>query len=120
MNIALWILQGLLAVHTLMGAIWKFKNTAEQTMPSLKAIPANVWMGLGAVEIILAFELILPMFYKPLAFLVPVSAIAIALVMVIYCILHLTSGAEGFGPMIYWLVVAAVCAFIAYGRLTTS
>ena len=21
-----------------------------------------------------------------------------------------------YGPMIYWLVVAAICAFIAYGR----
>jgi hypothetical protein len=42
MNILLWILQILLALHTAMGAVWKFSHSAEQTMPSLKAIPHGV------------------------------------------------------------------------------
>lgn len=116
MNILLWILQGLLAAHTLVGAIWKFKNTAEQTMPSLKAIPPTMWLGLSGLEILCALGLILPMFYKPLSFLVPASALVIALVMLIFCALHLTSGVQDFKPMIYWIVVAALCGFIAYGR----
>jgi hypothetical protein len=29
---------------------------------------------------------------------------------------HIYSGYAEYGPMIYWLVVAAICAFIAYGR----
>jgi hypothetical protein len=115
-NIFLWVLQVLLALHTLAGAVWKFKNTAEQTMPSLKAIPPLVWQGLGVFEILCAVALILPAFYKPVAFLAPVSAMAIASVMVIYCVLHVLSGAAENSPMIYWGVVAAVCAFIAYGR----
>ncbi len=118
MNIFLWVLQGLLALHTLMGAFWKFKNTAEQTMPTLKAIPPTIWMGLGAFEILCAIGLVLPGFFKPYNFLVPISAIAIALVMLAYCGIHLMSGAESNGPMIYWLGVAAVCAVIAYGRFT--
>jgi hypothetical protein len=119
-NIFLWVLQGLLALHTLMGAVWKFKTTAEQTMPSLKAIPAGVWTGLGVFEILCAIALVLPAIYRPLGFLAPAAAIAIALVMVAYCVLHMQSGTEGFGPMIYWSVVAAICLVIAYGRLVLS
>ena len=37
--------------------------------------------------------------------------------MLLFCGLHVASGHTNYGPMIYWLVVAAICAFIAYGRL---
>lgn len=117
MNIFLWVLQGLLALHTLMGAVWKFKKSAEQTMPSLKAIPGGIWRGLAIFEIICALGLIVPAVYEPLAFLAPISAIGIALVMLSFCGLHLASNPKSFGPMIYWIVVAAVCSFIVYGRL---
>jgi hypothetical protein len=30
--------------------------------------------------------------------------------------LHVYSGDEAYGQVIYWFVVAAICAFIAYGR----
>jgi len=30
---------------------------------------------------------------------------------------HLASGSTDTGPVIYWLVVAAISAFIVYGRL---
>jgi hypothetical protein len=30
--------------------------------------------------------------------------------------LHMYSGDANYGHMIYWLAVAAICAFIAYGR----
>lgn len=45
MNIFLWTLQILMALHTLMGAVWKFSNSVENTMPSLKAIPNGVWLA---------------------------------------------------------------------------
>jgi hypothetical protein len=115
-NIFLWVLQVLLALHTLAGAAWKFKNTAEQTMPSLKAIPPGVWQGLGVFEIFCAIALVLPALYKPAASLAPMSAVAIAAVMVLYCVLHVLSGPAIYSPMIYWAVVAFVCGFIAYGR----
>ena len=44
MNILLWILQILLALHTAVGAIWKFSNPA-QNLPSLSAIPARRLAG---------------------------------------------------------------------------
>jgi hypothetical protein len=116
MNIVLWVLQIVLALHTVMGAVWKFSHTAEQTMPSLKAIPHGVWMGLMGVELLCAVGLILPAIYRPLAILAPIAAVFIAAEMLLFSGVHLASGDANHGPMIYWLVVAAVCGFIAYGR----
>jgi len=115
MNIFLWVLQILLAAHTVIGAVWKLSNT-EQAVPSLSAIPHGIWLGLSAVELLCAVGLVVPIFYKPLAFLVPLAAITIAAEMLLFCGVHLASGDESYGPMIYWLVVVAVCVFIAYGR----
>lgn len=116
MNILLWVLQILLALHTLMGAVWKFSHSAEQTMPSLKAIPPGAWLALSGFEILCGLCLILPAFYKPLAILVPIAALCIALEMLLFCGLHMSSGDQNYSSIIYWLVVAAICAFIAYGR----
>ena len=116
MNIVLWVLQILLALHTAAGAVWKFSNS-EQTVPSLSAIPHGIWLALSVFELACVVGLIIPALYRPLAILVPLSAVAIAAIMLLYCVLHLASGDPNHGQMIYWLVVAAVCAFIAYGRL---
>lgn len=116
MNIALWILQTLIALHTVMGAVWKFSHTAEQTMPSLKVIPPNAWVVLAGFELLCALCLILPAFYKPVNTLVPIAAICIALIMLLFCAIELFSGNTNVSSINYWLVVAALCAFVAYGR----
>jgi len=115
MNILLWVLQGALALHTLVGAGWKVSNTS-QTMPSLKAIPHGAWLALGVFELLCAVALIVPGFIKPVTMLVPIAALCIAAEMLLFSGLHLASGAPKHGQMIYWLVVAAICGFIAYGR----
>lgn len=115
MNIFLWVLQILLALHTAIGAVWKFSHSAEQTMPTLKAIPQGMWLSMSVLELLCALALVMP-FYKPLAILAPVAALIIAAEMLLFCGLHLTSGDTNYSPMIYWLVVAAICGFIAYGR----
>lgn len=117
MNILLWALQVLLAVHTAIGAVWKFSNSAEQTMPSLGAIPNGAWLTMSVIELLCAVSLILPAFSKSLGILAPVAAIIIAAEMLLFCVLHISSSESTYGPMIYWLVVAAICAFIVYGRL---
>ena len=116
MNILLWVLQIVLALHTIIGAVWKFSNPA-QTMPSLYAIPYGVWLALSGLELLCSAGLILPALKKSLALLAPVAAICIALEMLLFCGFHISSGDGNYGPMIYWLVVAAICAFTAYGRL---
>jgi hypothetical protein len=115
MNILLWTLQILLALHTIMGAIWKYSNS-EQSVASLKAIPHGLWLGLGIVELACAAGLVLPLLVKSMGGLAPIAALVIAAEMALFCVVHLISGDPNRGQLVYWLVVAAVCAFIAYGR----
>lgn len=116
MNVLLWIFQILLALHTAMGAVWKFSHSVEQTMPSLSAIPGGVWLGMSVVELLCALALIVPAFNKRLAILAPVAAACIAVEMLIFSGLHLFPGTTDYAPVIYWLVVATLCGFIARGR----
>jgi|SRR5690554_5427367 len=116
MNVFLWILQIVLALHTAMGAVWKFSNSAEQTMPTLKAIPKAIWLALSVIELLCSVALILPVFYEPLAILTPVAATFIAAEMLLFSGLHLSSKSEDHRPIIYWLVTAAISAFVAFGR----
>jgi uncharacterized membrane protein YphA (DoxX/SURF4 family) len=118
MNIILWILQVVLALHTGIGAVWKFSNS-EQTVPSLEVIPHRMWMAMSVVEVLCGVGLILP-FIEPLAILAPIAAACIAAEMLLLCGLHLVSSEQENGPMIYWLVVAAISAFIVYGRLVLA
>ena len=115
MNIFFWVLQIVLALHTTMGAIWKFSNS-EQTVPSLKAIPHGAWLAMSVFELLCSLGLILPVFNKSLSILAPIAAACIAAEMLLFAGLHVYSGDPKHGPMIYWLIVAAICAFTAYGR----
>lgn len=117
MNIFLWVLQILLALHTAVGALWKFSNSAEQTMPSLSAIPQSAWLALAVFELICAACLIFPALSKRFTKLIPLAAIGIALEMLLFIGLHLKSGDSSYGSLIYWGIVAGICAFVAYGRL---
>ena len=91
MNILLWVLQILLALHTAIGALWKFFNS-EQTVPSLKAIPHGVWLSLSVIEILCGLALVLPALSQPLAILAPIAAVVIAAEMLLFCGLHIYSG----------------------------
>lgn len=115
MNVFLWILQFLLAIHTAIGAVWKFSNS-EQVVPSLKAIPHGVWMGLSAIEIVCSLALVLPIIVKSLAKLPPIAAAVILGEMLLFTAVHFASGATEHSEVIYWLVVAALCGVIVYGR----
>ncbi|MBK8504223.1 MAG: DoxX family protein [Saprospiraceae bacterium] len=119
MNIVLWVLQVLLALHTIMGALWKFSNS-EQTVPSLSSIPHSIWLTLSVIELLCSLGLILAAFNKSLGRLVPMAAIVIAIEMCFFSVVHLTAGDSEHSQMIYWLVVAAICGLIAYGRFVVK
>lgn len=119
MNIALWILQVLLAVHTLIGALWKFANP-EQSVTSLQTIPHSIWLSLSVIEIFCALALVLPALKRKFARFVPVAAGAIAVEMLAFCAVHFSSGETDHSPTIYWMIVALIALFIAYGRSKIS
>lgn len=119
MNVLLWVLQVILALHTAIGAVWKFSNS-EQAVPSLNAIPHGAWQALSVFELLFAVGLILPAFVDSAAILAPISAAFIAAEMLAFCGLHIRSGDKEYGSVIYWLVVAAISAFVAYGRFVPA
>lgn len=118
MNVLLWVLQVLLALHTAMGAVWKFSNS-EQSVPSLAALPHAVWSAMSGLELLCSVLLVLPII-TPLrarvGVLAPVAAAFVAAEMLLFCVVHLASGVSNHSELIYWLVVAGFCAFIAVGR----
>ena len=116
MNVLLWVLQSLLAVHTVAGGVWKFSN-APQTVPALRAIPHTMWLTLSAVELLCAVALVVPAFTRRHAMLAPIAAGWIAAEMLLLCGVSLRSGAADRGELVYWLVVAAFSVFIVWGRL---
>lgn len=119
MNAIIWVLQIFLALHTLSGAIWKFSNS-EQTINALKAIPHGIWQAMSIIELLCSLALVLPIFFKRLGKLAPIASILIALEMLIFIILFLFSGDKEYNQIMYWFIVAAICAFIAYGRIVTN
>ena len=119
MNVLLSILQILLALHTALGAVWKSSNS-EQTVPSLGAIPHGLWVSMIGLELLCAIALVVPIFDKRAAILAPIAAAFVAAEMLLFSGVHLASGSTSMGPVIYWLVVAAVAAFIVYGRLVSK
>ena len=116
MNILLWALQILLALHTLMGAVWKFSHSPEQSMASLKAIPPGLWSAMAILELLCCLALLAPALRRSLARLGAPAAAFILAEMLLFAGVHLRSGSAESGPLVYWAVVAAVCAVIAYGR----
>lgn len=121
MNILLWILQILIGLHTFIGGAWKFSHTSEQTMASLSIISNQIWLGLGFAEIICALILILPLFINFLKRLVPLAAALIAIEMIIFSFIHLTSvSATDYSPVYYWAIVSGICILISFGRLKLS
>jgi hypothetical protein len=116
MNAILWILQVLLALHTTMGAVWKVSHS-ENAVPSLAALPHPLWLAMSVLEFLAALALVSPVASKRLGRLVPIAAVYVIAEMLVFTVVHLTSGATAPGEIVYWLVVAALSGFIAWGRL---
>jgi hypothetical protein len=115
MNVVLRVLQFLFGLHTAIGAVWKVSN-AESRVPSLAALPHGVWLGLGVVEAACAAVLLLAGAVGPLDRVVPFAAGFVVAEMLLFTGLHAASGATGHQEVVYWLVVAALGAFLAVGR----
>ena len=118
MNVFLWILQILFALHTAMGGIWKFTNPVQAAVPSLSALPNGLWLTLGVLDLLATVVLLVPLLNKSWGFLVPIAALYVIAEMVLFTVVHLSSGNKFNGQVVYWIVVALVAAFVAYARLS--
>jgi len=117
MNIALWVLQGLLAVMFLMSGMMKaFQyEKAKASLPWVKDATKGFVGFVGVAEILGGLGLILPWATGILPSLTPVAALALAVVMLLAAGFHAKRGEyKGIGMNIVLLVLLVI---VGIGRL---
>jgi hypothetical protein len=118
MNIALWIIQGLLAAIFLFAGGTKLVLSLDQlaAMGSPNQIPLPGWFirFTGVVEVLGALGLILPGLLRIRPELTALAAAGLVIVMIGAVAFTVASGE--IGPSVIPLVVGVLAAFVAYGR----
>lgn len=120
MNIALWIIQALLAFAFLLAGGMKLAFPIEDLvangMTAVEHMPAALVRFIGLSEVAGALGLILPAALRIKPKLTPIAAGALAFVMVLAVLTHLWLGEpEAIGAP---LLIGLLCAFVAWGRST--
>ena len=122
MNTTLWTVQvlwGLFFSLTGFGKILCYQtalwNKALQDVPWFSAVPQDLFVFIGVCEFLGGLGLILPAMTGVKPKLTPHAAFGLTLVMILAAVFHVVRGEYNFVPIN--LVLGAVAAFIAYGRL---
>ena len=115
MNIALWIVQALLALLFLFAGGMKLVTPVEEMMKQMP-LPLPGWFVLftGVVEVLGAIGLILPWLLRIRPGLTPLAAAGLAIVM-IGATVYTVAGGEVASALMP-IVAGLLCAFVAYGR----
>ncbi len=119
MNTALWIVQGVLAAAFLVAGSMKLTRSKDQLADSMDWVDQfeqSHIRGIGAAEVAGALGLVLPGLTGVAPVLTPVAAVGLVALMVGAAITHARRGEL---PMIAVnVVLAAMAAFVAWGRFT--
>ncbi|MCP4420914.1 MAG: DoxX family protein [Chloroflexi bacterium] len=121
MNIALWIVQGLLAVAFLMVGGMKLMQPKEkmaEKMAWVEDFSQNTIWGIGLVEILGAIGLILPLALDIVPVLTGIAAIGLVLTMIGAAMTHVRRGEMQM--LMPNVILGLLAAFVAYGRLFLS
>lgn len=117
MNIALWVIAGLLAMLFLASGIMKLVQPREKlvaSMPVFEDFGAGSIKAIGALEVLAAVGLVLPAVLDIAPVLVPLAAVGLVLLMVSACVAHLRRHeAQG---IVVTLVLFALAVLVAWGR----
>ncbi len=116
MNILLWVLQILAAlVYGASGFMKVFMfDTVTEGVPSFGALPREVWMALGILELVCVVGLIVPSAFRWRPTLTVLAAALLAIESLVFIGVHVTYGETG--SIIMSAVLGLLMAFIAYGR----
>jgi hypothetical protein len=121
MNIALWIVAGLLAAAYLLSGLSKMLVPRERMAKMMRAaewvmdFSPGALKAIGAVEVLGAVGLILPALLGIAPILVPLAAIGLVLVMIGAVIVRIRRREPAYALLD--LVYLALAAFVAFGRL---
>ena len=121
MDTALWILQILLALGFVGAGLNHAarRDKASGRMAWMLAVPKPLMTTIGVLELAGAAGLVLPPITGIAPWLTPLAAALLALLMVLAAVFHLRRDGEG-GNAAVNLVLGALAAFVAYGRLVLS
>ena len=118
MNIALWIVQGLLAAVFLMAGIMKTTQPkaalAEKGMLFVEEVSPTTVRLIGGLEILGALGVVLPVLTGILPWLTPVAAVGLVLTMIGAILTHARRGE--IPAIAINIVLLALAAFVVYGR----
>lgn len=118
MNVALWIVQALLAIVFLMAGSMKLFRARDDLVGTMAWVkdfsPAFVKL-IGALEILGAVGIVLPLAIHVLPVLTPAAAIGFAALMIGAMLVHV--GRREAGLVVPPFVLGALASFVAYGRL---
>ena len=114
MNIALWILQGLLAVAFLIAGSFKLLTPAEEMVAMGMTVPTLVLRIAGITELLGALGLVLPSALRIQPRLTPIAASLLTFQVGLAVVVHLIMGeVDAIVPPLFLLVL---CGIVAYGR----
>jgi len=115
MNIALWIVQGLLAAIFLFAGGIKLVTPMEEMMKQMP-LPLPGWFlrFIGVCEVLGAIGVILPWLLRIRPGLTPLAAAGLVIIMIGATVYTLAAG--DVPPALISLLVGILAAFVAYGR----
>ncbi|MEZ5308560.1 MAG: DoxX family protein [Pyrinomonadaceae bacterium] len=116
MNLLLWILQIVATLlYTASGVMKVFMfDTISVDVPSFGALPKQVWMALGLVELVCAACLIIPSAIRVYPIVTVIAALLLATESLLFVWVHVKYNETG--SIIMVCVLGLLMAFIAYGR----
>jgi len=118
MNIALWVIQVLLAVEFLFGGATKVFLSTETLMkmssPNAVHVPIMFLRFIGVCELLGALGLLLPGIFRIKQGLTPLAAAGLTIITIGATVI--TMMGDGVGLAMIPFVTALLCAFVLYGR----
>ncbi|HJQ21505.1 MAG TPA: hypothetical protein VJ867_14245 [Gemmatimonadaceae bacterium] len=117
MNVALWVLQIVMALLYIAGGAYKISG-ADQLAGQFAMIPGGAWRALGAFEVIAALLLIFPaaMKLKPRVTAHAAAALALETFALAAMYARYSTAITATNPMPWAIVMGLLVAFLAYGR----
>ena len=116
MNTALWIAQGLLATFVMAGLIKMIqpKEKLKERMPWVNDYTAGQVKLIGLAELLGGIGLIVPWLTGIAPVLTPLSAVGLAIIMVLAAIYHYKH--QEYAAIAFNAVFLVLAVFVAYGR----
>ncbi len=117
MNVALWILQGLLALFFVFHAYIMLRSSPPRLQGGMKYIlemPAGLRLFAGVAEGLAGLALVVPALFRILVWLTPLAAVGLVLLMLGAIVFHLMR--REYPNIGLNVVLGALAAVVAWGR----